>query len=347
MRIALAHSHPETFGGGERALLELARGLSARHDVHLLLGRYQPDHTYPELAERPRTSMLGPRWLLAMPDADVVVANSFGANLLALRSGPKTLYWVHSVRGRFLQPGAIAPSLLARRALDWLAVRRDARLVANSAFTAARIRQLYGRTADAVVYPGVDLDFFLPRSQPGTYALSVGRIAPEKGLDRLVRLWHGLTDLPLHVIGEGDPDYVQRLRTLAPSNVHFRGAMDRAALVAAYQGARVAVFTPHAEELGIAPLEAMACGVPVVAWREGGLVETIVDGETGYLVEDAEAFRLHVLGVARDPALRAALGRAARARAEQFTWSRAVDTFERLCAEVAGLDAASPRSPTR
>ncbi len=334
MRIALAHSHPETFGGGERALLELARGLTPRHQVRLLLGRYRPERTYPEIAAFSHLQLPGPRWLTARVPDDVVVANSFGANLLALRNGPRTVYWVHSVRSRFLLPGTRRADLLARRALDWLAVRRDAGLVANSRFTAGRLRQLYGRPADAIIYPGVDLHLFRPAQRTGDYAITVGRLAPEKGLDRLVRFWRELPDLPLHVVGDGPPAFVHWLRAAAPSNVHFRGTLGPAALVDAYQRACVAVFAPYAEEFGLAPLEAMACGVPVVAWREGGLVETVVDGSTGYLIVDEESFRQRVRLLARDGALRAAFALAARARAEQFRWQRSVDAIERVCAEL-------------
>ena len=96
------------------------------------------------------------------------------------------------------------------------------------------------------------------------------------------------------------------------------------------------MFTPRAEEFGLAPLEAMACGLPVVAWREGGLAETVLDGETGYLATDAATFQRRVRALARDPELRRALGRAARRRAEQFGWGRTVAEIERICAEIAG-----------
>ena len=340
VRIALAHSHPNTFGGGERALLELARGLAQRHQVRLLVGRFEPGQTYAELATFPRARLGTLQWLGSRCPDDVVVANSFGANLLALRNSSRVVYWVHSVRSRFLLPGARRPDLRLRRVLDWLAVRRDARLVANSRFTAARLRALYRRDPDAVVYPGVDLDVFRPASDSGAhgggYALTVGRLAPEKGLDRLLQMWRDLPDVPLHVVGAGHVDEVRRLRALAPRQVVFRGPLESSALVAAYQQAALAVFTPRAEEFGLAPLEAMACGLTVVAWREGGLAETVLDGDTGYLAADATTLQRRVRALARDAELRHALGRAARRRAEQFGWSRTVAEIERICLEVAG-----------
>ena len=141
MRIVLAHSHANTFGGGERAVLELGRALMSRHNVHLLLGAFNPRRTYPELASLPHTRFGRLQWFLSRVKADAVVANSFGSNLLALRNGTCVAYWVHSTRSLFLQPGARRADLLLRRGIDWLAVRRAALLVANSRYTAARLRQ--------------------------------------------------------------------------------------------------------------------------------------------------------------------------------------------------------------
>src|SRR5919202_3794090 len=124
MRIALAHSHARTFGGGERAVLELARGLTARgHEVRLLLGGFDPRATYADLASLPVQPIGRAQWALAAVAADVIVTNSFGANLLALRNGPRVAYWVHSARSVFLQPEARRADLRLRRGLDWLAVR--------------------------------------------------------------------------------------------------------------------------------------------------------------------------------------------------------------------------------
>jgi glycosyltransferase involved in cell wall biosynthesis len=335
MHIVLAHSHANTFGGGERAVLELARALRARHDVRLLLGRFDPHHTYPELAEFRHRRVARAAWPLLHVDGDAIVSNSFGANLLALRNGARTIYWAHSTRSRFLASGSRRVDLLARRAIDWLAVRRAARLVANSRFTAAVLRQLYGREPDAVVYPGVDLDLFAPSGKPGTYAVTVGRLSPEKGLERLFDVWRDLPDLPLHVVGAGQTEYVQELRARAPSGVVFRGPLAPAEVARAYAAAALAVFAPHREELGIAALEAMASGLPVVAWREGGLTETIIDGQTGYLVSDTVTFRQRVRLVLHEAERWRVMSAAARVRGESFSWQRTASDIESVCTSVA------------
>jgi glycosyltransferase involved in cell wall biosynthesis len=346
MRIVLAHSHANTLGGGERALLELARALQPRHEVRLLLGGFDPRRTYPELASLPQASMTRLRWPIAEVAADAIVANSFGANLLSLRNGPRVAYWVHSTRSVFLQPGARRVDLLLRRAIDWIAVRNAAQVVANSRYTARRVRRLYRREADAVVYPGVDLELFRPAdaevdAQP-TYAITVGRLSPEKGLDRLLDVWRDVPDLPLHVVGSGLPEVVRELRARAPSGVFFRGQLTSADLASAYRGAAVAVFAPYGEEFGMAPLEAMASSVPVVAWREGGLQETVIDGETGYLVSDTVTLRQRVRLLLHDPDRRHAFGQAARQRAETFSWQRTAAGIEAVCSQLAGMPAPEP-----
>jgi len=343
MRIVLAHSHANTFGGGERAVLELGQALLGAHDVRLLLGGFDARRTYTELSSLPHTRVGRAQWLVSRIDADAIVANSFGANLLSLRNGPRVAYWVHSTRSVFLQEGARRLDLLLRRAIDWLAVRRAAQLVANSRYAAARLRQLYQRVPDAVVYPGVDLSLFSPGfAADPPYAISVSRLAPEKGIERLFELWRDLPDLPLHVVGAGEAETVRDLRARAPHGVVFRGRLAGADLAAAYRGAAVAVFAPYGEEFGLAPLEAMASGVPVVGWRDGGLQETIVDGETGYLASDQVTFRQRVRLLLRDLRLRRDFGEAARARAEQFSWQRTAAEMETVCRRLRRAPAPAP-----
>jgi glycosyltransferase involved in cell wall biosynthesis len=342
VRIVLAHSHANTFGGGERAVLELGRALVAEHDVRLLLGGFDARLTYPELASLPYGRMGRFKWPIAHVDASAIVTNSFGANLLALRNGDRVAYWVHSTRSVFLQAGARRVDLLLRRAIDWLAVRRSAQLVANSRYTATRLRQLYLREADAIVYPGVDLALFQPGDQQQAYAITVSRLSPEKGLDRLLDVWRDIPDLPLHVVGSGAPEELRRLRAIAPQGVFFRGHLTSTDLADAYKRATVAVFAPYGEEFGLAPLEAMACGVPVVAWREGGLQETVVDDQTGYLVTDSVTLRQRVRLLVHDTERRRAFGQAARRRAEGFSWQRTAQAIEVICQRLAGARAPTP-----
>jgi glycosyltransferase involved in cell wall biosynthesis len=342
MRIVLAHSHANTFGGGERSVLEVARALGAAHDVRLLLGGFDPRRTYPELASFPHRRVGRVEWPLLRVRADAIVTNSFGSNLLTVRNSRRVVYWVHSLRSVFLS-GRTAPDLIARRMVDRLAVHRAARLIANSRYTARKARQVYGRDVDAVVYPGVDLQLYRPGQGDGRYAITVGRISPEKDLDALLEVWRDMPDLPLHVVGTGPPELMHELRQRAPSGVLWRGALAPMQVAEELRGAAIAVFAAREEEFGIAPLEAMACGLPVVGWSGAGLTETVIDGQTGYLAGDGNTFRARVRLLFHDGALRAALGAAARLRAEQFSWERTAGALVAVCAGLAESRIRVPR----
>ena len=212
MRIAMAHSHLTTFGGGERFVLEVSRRLAARHEISIYTGSYVPERTYPELADFPRVHVSPLQWGTLHIKADAIVAHTFGANLLAY-TNPNVAYYVHSLRSRYLTGGS-RPDLILRRALDRRAVRHDRRVIANSRFTAEKFRGLYQRDVTDLVYCGIDAALFAVPETIGDHALYLGRLAPEKGLERLLRWWEPL-DYPLHIVGSGDPAYVQALKQQA------------------------------------------------------------------------------------------------------------------------------------
>src|SRR5258708_34386201 len=151
--MGVAGCQGEGFGGGERRKLELLRRLSSRHDGELWAGGYGPDATYEELRLFPRRGLRPAEWLSAVPKADAVIAHTFGAYLLALRY-PRVVSYVHTLRSRYLLGGA-RPDLLARRALDRVALHRSAVLATNSEYTAARASRRYQRPGH-VVPPGAD-----------------------------------------------------------------------------------------------------------------------------------------------------------------------------------------------
>ena len=175
---------------------------------------------------------------------------------------------------------------LYRPVMAWLA-RWDAAtadradvFVAISRYVAARVARYYGRRA-GVVYPPVDTEFFGPDgTDPGASALIVSALVPYKRIDLAIEAC-AVARVPLRIVGDG-PE-LARLRRLAGPDVTFRGWISSEEIREEYRRAG-AVLLPGVEDFGIVPLEAQACGRPVVALAEGGALETVVDGVTGFLV---------------------------------------------------------------
>jgi glycosyltransferase involved in cell wall biosynthesis len=172
-------------------------------------------------------------------------------------------------------------TLTALRSWDRAAGRRVGHFAAISEHVAARIQRAYGRTA-RVIYPPVRTEFFRPMGQPGDAFLCVSALTPYKRLDVAVDAFSRL-GWPLVVIGAGSE--ARRLRERAGPTVRFLGWQDDVALRDAYAGCRAFIF-PGEEEFGIAPLEAMVAGRPVIAYGRGALTETCVDGVTGLLFRE-------------------------------------------------------------
>jgi glycosyltransferase involved in cell wall biosynthesis len=177
---------------------------------------------------------------------------------------------------------------LARPVMAWLArwdratAGRVHQFVANSQFVAGRINRYYNRRA-TVLYPPVDTQFFTPGpTAPQSYFLVVSALVPYKRIDIAIRSAMRL-GVRLKIVGAG-PD-LERLRALAGPTVEFLGSLPPAELREAYQHATSLVL-PGTEDFGIAPVEAMACGRPVIALGQGGALETVKPGVTGWLVDE-------------------------------------------------------------
>ena len=203
------------------------------------------------------------------------------------------------------------------------------RFIANSRHVAGRIARYYNRTA-SVLHPPVDTAFFTPGEAPAAgYFLVVSALVPYKRIDRAIAAAARL-GAPLLVVGSG-PD-AARLRALAGPSVRFAGTLDQDALRDAYRGA-IALVLPGEEDFGIAPVEAMACGRPVVALGRGGATESVLPGITGCLVDDESVESL--ADAMRDVSGRAFDTRGIRAHAESF----GTDRFETAMAGI--LDTAT------
>jgi glycosyltransferase involved in cell wall biosynthesis len=144
-------------------------------------------------------------------------------------------------------------------------------LIANSNFTAQRIWKYYRRES-TVIYPPVDVESFQVCETKEDYFLTVSRLVHYKQVDIIIDAFRQLPDQRLVVIGDG-PLFDQLNRT-KPENVELLGRRDRADVIKAMQKARALVYAAK-EDFGIVPVEAQACGTPVIAYGAGGALETV------------------------------------------------------------------------
>ena len=166
------------------------------------------------------------------------------------------------------------------RQWDWIAAQRVNTYVANSHTTERRIARYFNREAE-VVYPPVDTARFVP-ADPGESYVVLSELMPHKRIDLAVRAFSRLR-LPLTVIGNG-PD-ARHLRRIAGPTIRFEGRVSDRRAAELLSRARALVVTAT-EEFGIAAVEAQAAGRPVIALSEGGVRETVIEGETGVFYDE-------------------------------------------------------------
>jgi glycosyltransferase involved in cell wall biosynthesis len=365
-RVVLVHDWLTGMRGGEKVLASLCR-LFPNADLLTLVhkrGSVSPSITQRRIRTSviqrlPLATRLYREYLPLFPAAielfdldaaDLVISTSHCAAKSIVRTGrARHICYCHSpMRYAWDQFDAYfgaarvgrAGSAALRPVLAWLArwdrdtARRVDRFVANSRFVAGRIGRYYNRPA-LVLNPPVDTAFFTPgRDEPGSYFLVVSALVPYKRLEVAIDA-AARTGVPLRIVGSG-PD-LARLQARAGASVTFLGSIGDDALREQYRGAR-AVVLPGVEDFGIVPVEAMACGRPVVALDAGGAAETVVPGVTGLLVSNLAdgdfADALDRAGrTAFDPA-------AIRRHAEAFGVDRFEAGFRRIVADTLAGDAA-------
>jgi len=291
------------------------------------------------------------QWLVRRPD--VVHAHFWMSGYAALAAARPlgipvalTFHALGIVKRR--HQGSKDTSPPGRLALEQRLVAEVDRVVATCSDEVFELLRLGGERRRISVVPcGVDVQLFNPQAlaeprSAGRYRLvCVGRLVERKGVGNVITALgrlaaNGGPDTELVIAGGpdaadlGTDPAVGRLRRLAEvagvgDRVEFRGRVGRAALPALYRSADLAVCVPWYEPFGIVPLEAMACGVPVVASAVGGLVDTVVDGQTGVHVPARRPDLLAetLAGLLPDQSRRLSLAaRAARRARARYSWDR-------------------------
>jgi glycosyltransferase involved in cell wall biosynthesis len=350
MRVALVHDWLTGMRGGEKVLAELC-ALYPGAPVYTLVRR--PGATPPiEDGRAIVTSFLqrmpfgssryryflplfpaAARMLRVEGPLDVMISSSHAAaKAVRAPAGARHICYCHSPmrylwddrgeyfafgRSRLARRAALTPLRASLRRWDRAAVARVDLFVANSAYVRERIRELYDRDA-AVVYPPVDTEFFTPGDGAREEtALVVSALVPYKRVDLAVRAFTRARRR-LQVVGTGTER--RALERVAGPTVELLGPVDDVRLRELYRSSSMLVF-PGREDFGIVPVEAQACGLPVVAFGEGGALETVVEGVTGvFFAEQTEAALLDAVERAErarfDP--RALVANAARFSRERF-----------------------------
>lgn len=170
------------------------------------------------------------------------------------------------------------------RKFDLEGAEKVDRFLANSKFVQQRIKRIYNRES-TVIHPPVDLSAFSHENSPEDYYLMVSALVPYKRVGLAVEAFNELKK-PLVIIGAGSEK--ERLEQMARDNIRFLGNQPFEVLKEHYEHCRAFIF-PGVEDFGITPLEAQASGKAVIAYKEGGVLETVKEDETGLFFEEQTA----------------------------------------------------------
>lgn len=316
MKIALVHDYIKEYGGAER-VLETLHDMYPDAPVFTLI--YEPEFLGPHrkrfekwnirtsfLQYIPFTHKFISIYRLVAPFVfplfhfagyDVVIVSATGAyspNLINKRNAkqvcychtpPRYLYGYATAREWKKSPlvRLVAEALNAwLRKVDKASSRNVDQYIANSEEVRSRIYKFYHRDA-VVVYPQVAVAGKSVKKE--NYFLAGGRLARPKHFDLIIRAANEL-HIPLKVFGKGFAGYGEELRRLAEETVEFVGEVTDEEKLDLMRRAKAFVMSSEDEDFGITPVEAMGAGTPVIAYRSGGLKETVIDGKTGVFFDE-------------------------------------------------------------
>lgn len=309
MKVAIVHDFLLKLGGAERVLQALCEMFPTAPIYTLLYDEEKVGKVFP--AERVRVSFLDkypdflrrhyrfllpkmPRAIeeLDLEDFDLVISssNAFAHGVvtslktkhLCYCHSPMRYAWDYSHEYRrendlYGLKGMLYAFLMKYlRQWDRISADRPDFYVANSLNVQKRLKKYYQMNSE-VVYPPVDTDKFKVKEGHSGYFLIVSTLTPYKRIDLAVELFNKI-GRRLVIIGDGPQrEYLQRI---AAENIDFLGFKDDKTVVEYLQNCRALIF-PGEEDFGIVPVEAMACGKPVLAYGKGGVTESVVSGKTG------------------------------------------------------------------
>lgn len=303
-------------GGSEKFTLWLSR---VYPDAPIYTSVYFPEQTHPEFKQLDVRTLPGakfirserflkqtfPYWVyqfgrLDLSDYDVVISSAayFSKYIkvtpptrhISIIHAPFRLLWVPDsyTNDSLPVPKIFAPlaRFIASRLRGWDIARTRSidHVLANSKNVADEIKRVYSIDAD-VIYPPIEVDKYSIRPHKGEYFVTLSRLVSHKRIDLAIKACVEL-DRELWVIGDG-PER-QGLEAMSNDRVRFLGRLPEDELLEVLRSAKALLF-PGQEDFGLAPLEAIACGVPVIAFGKGGALETVIDGVSGLFFPEQTA----------------------------------------------------------
>ena len=327
------------YGGAEMGMIRLLSGLdTARFDTTVItLKAANPDLTSQlpreidvielRCADRPAVQEFH-RALTRFERADVLVNSLFPSILIGsvlghLTSVPETYVWRHNTPGM-------------SRLRTWLnqgCVALADGVFADSAATKTLVETWGVPSEDISVLPlaGIDVESYPAVTHSNDRPIrvgTVGRLIEQKGYDRVVACANDLPDCEFHVVGDGP---LRPKLEAGPNNLILHGRVTQDHLTTLWQRFDIYFQPSRFEGLCITAIEAMAAGLPVVASATDGLTESVIHGQTGYLIEsgDRTGYEQAINRLAQDADLRAQLGGAGRERVEEhYSQSALIEAFE-------------------
>lgn len=305
MKVAIVHDWLVSIAGGEKVLAELL-AIFPEADLFAVVDFLDPDQRAHLLGKHATTTFVQrlpfarrryrsylPLMMMAIEQIDLqnydLVVSSSHAVAKGVITGPDQLHisYVHSpiryawdLQHSYLRESGLTRGLksaFARATLHYVRMW-DVRtangvdhFVANSAFIRRRIWKVYRRES-SVVHPPVDVEAFTPGGEKQDYYFTASRLVPYKRLPLIAEAFSAMPDKRLVVVGDG-PE-MPALKRAAGRNVTILGAQPHAQLLHHFRAARAFIFAAE-EDFGITPVEAQACGTPVIAFGRGGALETV------------------------------------------------------------------------
>lgn len=322
MKVAIVHDWLVTFGGAEvfvEYLLRIFPGaevFTSVYDKRRMKGHFEGVRVHTSALQRlPFASRLYTKLLKFMPSAfesfdlsgfDLVISSSsccakgvitspLTPHIAFIHSPPRyiwDLYFAYKKRSSFVTRFFMARQVPAIRLWDYVSAQRVDVLIANSNYIARRIKKFWGREA-RVIYLPVDTSRFDTVETKGAgepYYVAFSRLVSYKRVDLAISACKAMGKR-LVVIGSGQEE--KRLKALAKGGkIEFVGRVDDKTLSTILHNARALIFCAE-EDYGFVPLEAQACGIPVIAYKRGGATETVIDGQTGVFFPQQTVKSLH------------------------------------------------------